>query len=527
MLRRLATEQYELMRLDAYFAGAQPLSYLDPRVAEQLQGRLRSLIINWPRLIVSSLEERLDVEGFRVGKEAPPDDSLWEIWQANDLDEWSQMGHTDSLVLKRSFVTVWYGDNEGDPPRIAVESPLQMTVSFVPGTQKVSSAVKVWHDPSAGSSSSPGRFANLYLPDRIERYSGSGPAVGGQPWSGNPWQPRDPWGSTNLDATGAATEWDLIETVSNPLGKVPVVPFPNRPRLTLPLGESELSDVLPIADAVNKLATDMMVTSEYHASPRRYVTGLDIPQGGSPQQDRMRAEIQEYWQKAETGRFLAGGTTKSGAPLSMGEFPAASLDNFVHAIGMLTGQIAAIAGLPPHYLGINTQNPASADAIRSAEASLVKKARRKQRSLGGSWERVMRLALLVRDGKVSDAAHGMETIWRDPETRPVAQETDAAVKLVMANITDPEQALEDLGYTSVQRDRIVLRKKTAADEINKMAMQSKIELAVGLMADQGLSKQAAIKAAGLVADADQHLIDRAAGGVLPSVPAAQAPPATV
>jgi hypothetical protein len=56
---------------------------------------------------------------------------------------------------------------------------------------------------------------------------------------------------------------------------------------------------------------------------------------------------------------------------------------------MLAAQIAAIAGLPPHYVGLMSQaNPASADAIRSAEASLVKRALRKQRVFGGSWERV-------------------------------------------------------------------------------------------------------------------------------------------
>jgi hypothetical protein len=78
-----------------------------------------------------------------------------------------------------------------------------------------------------------------------------------------------------------ASAWELREEpITHDLGEVPVVPFVNRPRLSRPFGESELADVIPLADAVNKLATDMMVTSEFSASKRRWATGLEIPQGG-------------------------------------------------------------------------------------------------------------------------------------------------------------------------------------------------------------------------------------------------------
>jgi hypothetical protein len=69
--------------------------------------RLKSLVVNWPRLVVNSLEERLDVDGFRLAQDQPADDELWRIWQANDLDEASQMAHVDALVHGRSFAIVW------------------------------------------------------------------------------------------------------------------------------------------------------------------------------------------------------------------------------------------------------------------------------------------------------------------------------------------------------------------------------------------------------------------------------------
>ena len=114
---------------------------------------------------------------------------------------------------------------------------------------------------------------------------------------------------------------------------------------------------------------------------------------------------------------------------------------------MLTQQIAAITGLPPHYLGLTTDNPASADAIRSAESVLVSRARRRQRAWSGSWEAVMRLAVFIRDGRYPTELDGLETIWRSPETATIAQSADAAVKLYAAGIVDQQAALEDLDYS--------------------------------------------------------------------------------
>jgi hypothetical protein len=112
-----------------------------------------------------------------------------------------------------------------------------------------------------------------------------------------------------------------------------------------------------------------------------------------------------------------------------------------------------LSSTPPHYLNLLKGQLTSAEPIRSAEASLVSKARRRQRSFGGTWEEVMRLALLVRDGTERPGLEAMEVVWRDPETRTVAQAADAAVK--KAEIGVPfGQLAEDLGYTPTQIERM-------------------------------------------------------------------------
>ncbi len=115
IVRKMGTrddEQKEkLITLDQYLTGEQPLSWIAPEIAKSTEGRLRSLVIGWPRLVISAVEERLDIEGFRSPGSDKPDAALWDIWQRNNLDEMSQLAHFDSLAYGRSYVLVWGGTN--------------------------------------------------------------------------------------------------------------------------------------------------------------------------------------------------------------------------------------------------------------------------------------------------------------------------------------------------------------------------------------------------------------------------------
>lgn len=483
--KRLDSYCTSLDNLDAYYCGEQPLNYLHPDVRDRLQRRLTPVCINWPRLVVGAIEERLDIEGFRSGDNATADKRLWGWWQANDLDEWSQLGHTDALVHGQAFVVVWGGPDKS-VPRITVESARQMVVSYYPGTHEVSAALKTWTE---GEGYDKETYAVLFGADEIEKF---------------------------VKVEGG--EWEALEPVPNPLGVVPVVPLINRPRLSSPLGESELADVLPIADAINKLATDMMVSSEFHAMPRRWVTGMEIPREGAAS-SRFNAEVIQKLTETFPGKpWIAG------SGVEVGQFPEATLENFIGAIRLLQSQLAALTGLPPHYLGLNTSdNPASADAIRSSEASLIKKAERKQRAFGGSWERVMRLAVAVVDGVAPASLDRMETIWRDPATPTPAQKADAAVKLTQGDrpVITLHQAREDLGYTPTQITRMEAEEQHAQDLAATADVRARIALARELQQHDGLSQSAAFAAAGMLVAAQQISTDQTPSA---GTPALGAPP---
>ncbi|MFI6594986.1 phage portal protein [Nonomuraea sp. NPDC050536] len=437
-------ELKELRRLDEYYEGEQALSYMAPELIQELDERVRQVVIEWPRLVVDSVEERLDVEGFRFGKQADADAGLWRIWQANDLDEQSQQAHVDALVMKRSYVIVGANEDDAETPIITVESPLEVHAEYDPRTRAVAAAVKRWVEEDDDRKID---HATLYLPSSTVWFVKDEKSN----WVEDPDNPRDDHG----------------------LGQVCVVPIVNRPRLKRPGGVSELKPVIPISDAACKIATDMMISAEFHAIPRRYAIGVG-PEDFEDEQGRPVSAL-----KRIAGRIWAIAKNKKDDGVELGQFPEASLNNFHETLRLLAMMVASLAGLPSRFLGHATDNPASADAIRSDESRLVKRAERKQRAWGGSWEKVMRLALLIRDGEVPDDARSLETLWRDASTPTVAQKADAAMKLYTSKIVPLRQTREDLGYTQAQIDRMQEEDTKAAESAFERVMAGDLAALTG------------------------------------------------
>jgi hypothetical protein len=148
------------------------------------------------------------------------------------------------------------------------------------------------------------------------------------------------------------------------------------------------------------------------------------------------------------------------------QFSSADLRNYVDALQELAKQVASYTGLPPQYLSFSSDNPASAEAIKSSESRLVKKVERKSRLFGQSWEEAMRLGMLVIDGSIPRDAYKLETVWRDPSTPTFAAKSDGITKLHQQGIIPTEQARIDLGYSDVQRKE--MEKMDKSDPVSQL-----------------------------------------------------------
>ncbi|WP_081660165.1 phage portal protein [Mycolicibacterium iranicum] len=417
LLQKLDEPLARYSLLDQYYIGTQPLAFLSPESKTALGNRFGRMASNIPRLSVTALAERLTVTGFS-------DEALWSDWLRCDMDQLSGVAHREALLLGDSYVIVW-ADAAGRPS-VTVESAKQIAVQRDPGTREITAAVKRWETETTTE-------AVLYLPDAITRY--------------------------RANHVGAALGFETVQAIPNPMGVVPIVELRNSDRIISDYGSSEIDDLMPLVDGLNKSLVDMMTTSEYVGRPRRWATGIELEErpvidsDGNPVLDDDDNPVMETVNPIPEGNRAM---IAEGENAKFGQLAAADLSGYENSVKVLLGQIMAVSALPAHYVGIFTDNPASADAMRAAEASLTARAEDRQRTFGRAWERVAKLMVAVRDGIPPALVDNIAVQWADASTRSIAQEADAVVKMFQAGLLPREFALKKLGYTDDDITEIVV-----------------------------------------------------------------------
>ncbi|RZS39141.1 SPP1 Gp6-like portal protein [Herbihabitans rhizosphaerae] len=394
---------------ESYYDGEERLNRLGLAVPPEM--RQLVVAINWPRLVVLALAERLAVEGFRLAGESETDKRLWDIWQDNDLDEESALAFIEALVQGRAYAVVGQHPDDPSRPLVTFESAKNLSVLYDPATRAVRAAFRPLFD-SEDDRGVPAR-AMLYLPDSnqlIERRPGG--------------------------------QWATIGLYEHRLGEVLVTPLVNRARLSNRDGQTEMRDVVGLTDAACRAIMNLGVAQELMAVPQRYVLGASESDFKDADGNPIPA-----WQ-AYIGRYFAVADPDS----KVGQFTAANLSNFTGVIEHYATNVSAVSSVPPSYLGFQTENPPSADAIRAGEQRLITRVESIQRSFSGGLERGMRQADRIAGGR-GDAAR-LETVWRDPSTPTYAAKADAVAKLVSAGILPVEASWEDLGYSPERRRKL-------------------------------------------------------------------------
>lgn len=410
--RQITAHRTGQEQLDNYYKGGQRLAAMGLAIPPKL--RQLQTVVNWPRVYVDSLANRMSVEGFRLAGDTSTDSDMWDWWQANNLDEWQKLAYVETLVQGRCYITVDYDEEDPSTPTIRVESPRHMFAETDPRTRRVTRALR--HYVVQDENGQQQQRATLYEPE-----------------------------TTTYAALQAGT-WVELSSYEHKLGRVPVVPMVNRARVEDRLGESEMTDVIGLTDAACRLLTGLQAAQELQALPQRYLLG--ITEDAFKNADGQTKTAWEVY----TGAIFAA----EDQGVTAGQWSAADLRQFNDVVKMYGSQIASVTGLPPQYLGISTDNPASADAIRMQESRLVMTVESKSVMFSGAWEEAMRLGMLI-VGKDAARARRLETVWRDPST-PTRESLAVAIKgLYDSGIYDLETALERLGESPEQVRKILDR----------------------------------------------------------------------
>ncbi len=372
--------------------------YYDGDHATQLTARMRKFLelsstqefnLNMCPIVVDALAERLKVTGF----DCEAADLLREWWQANRMDAVQAVVHTAAVRDGDAYVlTEW--DNERAMPRFTQENAydgsegLHVIYSDERRNEPVV-AVKRWLVTSGQNVRT--RRVNLYYPDRIEKYSDGG--------SGGNWQPYEEDGQP----------WPIPWTAGGaPIG-IPVAHFRNKDQ-GYSFGESELEDVLPLQNGLNKSFIDLLAAAD--------TTGFRVYTASAYDGSNVSvAPGQFLWSTSPDARISA--------------IEPSDLGGLINLKDSIAADIAKITRTPLSYFQLTGQ-VAAAGTLKEQRSGLISKTLDRQVVFGNGWEDAMhmaaRLAVAFGSGGIDPEAE-ISTLWADDE-KPEPSELAAQVALL-------------------------------------------------------------------------------------------------
>lgn len=439
---KLTYQSVTMQISDAYYNGEQRLADLGISIPPQLAA-VRT-VVDWPRVVVDKLVERLVVDGFRLPSATDVDEELHAHWQANDLDAEFPLCLIDALVFGRGYMIVGSPDSAGDSPLVTVESPLNLSMTWDPRTRRPTAAFQAYEVE--------GIFrATLYLPDETV------------------YMARE---STKQDG------WQVYDRDQHLFGEVPVVRFVNKGRSASREGRSEITAaVMSTTDSACRSLLGMEIAREFYSIPHRYILGAQESDFVDPAGNPKTA------MQLSMSKFLAFERDEEGNVPQVGQFTAFDPSVFTKIVDEHAQLMSSNTGYPPSYFGLtSTANPASADAIRVSENGIVALAKMKQNQFGGRLQDVMRLVWRFANGgsPLPEEFRRLKTDWEPAETPTPAATTDSLSKQVQTGMipATSDVTLKAAGWDATQRARLEVDRK--AD----IGAQVLAELATSLQAKE-------------------------------------------
>lgn len=393
-------------RAETYYEGTQPEVFLNQRWFKLFRNYRSDFRFNFSKTVVDAVLNRLELDKVETDS-AQADEYFAELLESPDIRIDMNEIHKNTLIYGDAYAIVW--PDENGKMAIDYNSPLTTVVIYdQENPRKKLFAAKMWQYADYNK-----KYINLnlYFPDRIEKYEGSGEIE----YMGSP----------------TATGFQLVETIVNPWGEIPVFHF----RTHKPYGRPEHADAFGPQDAINKLISTHMMTVDYQGAPQRYA----LSSGGNA------SEFEDF-SEDDTARENLGSLQNGPGQLwylqgvsSVGQFPAADPATFTNPVNEFVADMAAITSTPIHYFSSTTYLP-SGQALRVAEAPLTKKVENRQMSLESTWRDVFLYML-----RVEGISAKIDIDWKPIETVDAVDNWDVAVRKKSVGMP-LEQILIELGY---------------------------------------------------------------------------------
>ncbi|MGZ2360737.1 phage portal protein [Streptomyces sp. 372A] len=403
LLAILHKDGSRLHRIDDYLHGRHADPYMPPSADDEYRLLARRSVSNWMPLLVGTPAQALYVDGYRPGQaagglpvEVQTTSAEWSHWQRSRLDARQAAVYRGALTYGHSFTVTekWTAGLVRTKGLSALrtsalfEDPANDDVPYAALTVtawplgETRGKARMWdarHEYEVGFRSLGDE--NGITVTRVRRH-----------------------GATECPVTRFAA---LVDLEGRTLGVI--------------------EPMIALQDRINQTIFDLLVAQTYASVKVRTATGMAPPirrdpETGEPVLDDDGNPI-PLPINHNARRFLFA----EDADVKFGSLDETPLGGFIESVDMSIRHLAAVSQTPPHHLLGQIAN-LSAEALLAAETALSRKIAEFRTAFGECWERVFRLSAELSGVGNADDYQG-EVIWRDMESRSLAQAADALGKL--------------------------------------------------------------------------------------------------
>lgn len=385
--------------------------------------------IGWAAKGIKVPASRIRPDGFTLPRASTLLGEVQETFDDNYLAAVERMAIESSLQHSVSFVFVTPGDESMSEPEVivAARTALEATAEVDARTNRVTMALEMVSR----------KTALLYLPGLTLRVE-----------------------STN-------NGWMVTKEIDGVPGFVPCVPYIWGWSLSRPFGRSRVTR--PLMGHIDRGVRTMLrqeVTAEFFSAPQRALMGADEAHFTGPDGKRispLEALIGGIWALPDV---YDEETDTLNRP-DLKQLQQATMQPHSEQLKSIGLMVSSELSIPVSYLGIISDNPASADAILATESDMVAMVvYERDLSYKISHENLARAILAVKHGGISKAMaqelRGLSAHFANAGTPTPSARADAALKYSTAFPNgDPEVAMEEYGLTKSQIERNLAYAKRA------------------------------------------------------------------
>lgn len=390
--------------------------------------------VNYCPIVVDALAERLKVTGFDAGDQG---EVMWQWWRDSRMDAQQGVVHTGAIRDGDFFEMVEWDNEEGRPCfsfETACADGMGVKVHYsTEKRNKIEYASKRWFADIDRKV----RRLNLYFEDHIEKYVSDGSGFEGN------WRPYIEDGGYQAEgvivpkpiiAPGMMGDCGLTWWTMNgaqggePLG-VPVVHFKNKDQ-GYDRGQSELANVIPLQNALNKSLIDLIGAADVSGFPMLVGTGAD-------------------WTgvKAGPGQLLNSKSPEA----KLDRLGAADLKPMIEVKDSFAMEIARVSRTPISYFQSTSQLPAEGSEMQR-EVGLIAKGEKCNTDFGNAWEDMMKIARRLNNafgGTKMDEKQRIEAQWAPLQKRNELEHLQSLTLKKQLGVTD-EMIWAEMGYDAEQ-----------------------------------------------------------------------------